>query len=370
MEEKGDLDARERDILQSLERISTTHSKYLGIVKIHDCFKGSCAIESILHSSMSRQESIHILRNIQKKGGFYHLGFSHMISDSDQLFRLATSTSWNTPNSKHHEALNMSSLICHQHSGSLLEEFNHLCQQIFTSFLSPQGTAFSYKGFRVSPLFQQWEELTHQLSILDLSSIPMSQRLSFYLNLYNMMIIHGLLRIPRSQSNSSQRKWFGGIKYVIGGLLYSLDDIENGLIRANSKGPYSLMKPFRADDPRMEFAMEKIDPRVHFALVRGTKSCPPLRFYTLENIDEQLNKNCRKFLLRDTKLYSSHRMLMEVSLIFHWYIVDFGSSNEGIIEFLLPYLDKQDCLRIYPSLASGDVSVCYHSFDWAMNTIE
>ena len=35
--------------------------------------------------------------------------------------------------------------------------------------------------------------------------------------------------------------------------------------------------------------VEKVDPRIHFALVCGAKSCPPIKLYTPENLEEALD---------------------------------------------------------------------------------
>ena len=35
--------------------------------------------------------------------------------------------------------------------------------------------------------------------------------------------------------------------------------------------------------------VESVDPRIHFALVCGAKSCPPIKLYTPENLDEGLD---------------------------------------------------------------------------------
>lgn len=35
-----------------------------------------------------------------------------------------------------------------------------------------------------------------------------------------------------------------------------------------------------------------VDPRIHFALVCGAKSCPPIKLYTPDNLDEGLQVCC------------------------------------------------------------------------------
>ena len=72
------------------------------------------------------------------------------------------------------------------------------------------------------------------------------------------------------------------MSYVIGGLVYSLNDMENGVLRANRKPLGALRRPFSRSDMRLQIALKECDPRIHFALVCGGKSCPPVKTYTAE----------------------------------------------------------------------------------------
>ena len=75
-------------------------------------------------------------------------------------------------------------------------------------------------------------------------------------------------------------QFFNVVSYVIGGHVFSLNEIENGILRSNRKPIGSLRKPFSRNDPRLSIALEKPEPRVHFALVCGAKSCPPIKTYS------------------------------------------------------------------------------------------
>ena len=59
--------------------------------------------------------------------------------------------------------------------------------------------------------------------------------------------------------------------YNIGGQIYSLDDLEHGLLRGNKPHPSTGMVCFQQGDQRLEFAITELDPRIHFALVCGAK---------------------------------------------------------------------------------------------------
>jgi len=70
------------------------------------------------------------------------------------------------------------------------------------------------------------------------------------------------------------------VSYFIGGYTYSLNDIENGILRSNRKALGAFRKPFGKNDPRLKVALKRVEPKIHFALVCGAKSCPPIKTYT------------------------------------------------------------------------------------------
>lgn len=83
--------------------------------------------------------------------------------------------------------------------------------------------------------------------------------------------------------------------YNIGGLILTLDEIEHGILRSNAGHPAAKKKLFADDDPKMKLVIPTLDPRIHFALNCGAKSCPPIRIYQSEKLDKQLEIAAKSF---------------------------------------------------------------------------
>lgn len=136
---------------------------------------------------------------------------------------------------------------------------------------------------------------------------------------------------------------FDRASYVIGPHVYSLTEIENGLLRGNRTPPASLKRVFSDTDPRAAFMVGQVDYRIHFALNCGALSCPPLRFYNHEHLDEELELASRGFCDANVVLRSDSQAsplaTVEVSEIFKWYRVDFVGSGGKDIDFL-PVLQR------------------------------
>jgi hypothetical protein len=79
-------------------------------------------------------------------------------------------------------------------------------------------------------------------------------------------------------------------------------------------------------------AVSKIDYRIHFALNCGAKSCPPIAFYTADNIEQQLETATLSFLDNETD-YLEEKKEVHISRLFLWFLSDFG-GKKGIRNIL------------------------------------
>jgi hypothetical protein len=146
----------------------------------------------------------------------------------------------------------------------------------------------------------------------------------------------------------------------VGGLVFSLDDIEHGVLRDNRRRPWPPLRPFGRRDPRRALAVSPPDPRVHFAITCGAASCPPVGVYRAEAIDGQLDLATRNFVNQDVVL-SGHRLAC--SRIFKWYRADFEAAG-GLTTFLVRHLDDGPARR---ALAAGPAPrAAYRPYRWTL----
>jgi len=164
-------------------------------------------------------------------------------------------------------------------------------------------------------------------------------RKAFFLNIYNSLTLHGMVQqaaIKGALTAPKEVPDFWSITcYNIGGLVYSLDDIEHGVLRANKGHPAANKAQFSNDDPRCNLALQHLDPRIHFALNCGAKSCPPIRIYKEDRLDSQLDKASRSFLQQEVNVTPGQQeTAVETSRLLLWYGRDFGSTDRAVIEWL------------------------------------
>ena len=68
-----------------------------------------------------------------------------------------------------------------------------------------------------------------QLRSFNLSTLSYLEKKAFFLNIYNSLVIHAQVAVGAPKSMFQRATFFGSVTYDIGGLLFSLNDIEHGL---------------------------------------------------------------------------------------------------------------------------------------------
>src|SRR5262249_2319335 len=91
-------------------------------------------------------------------------------------------------------------------------------------------------------------------------------RLAFWVNVYNALVLHAIVVLGVRRSVARAWNFFGRAVYRIGGVAFSPDDIEHGVLRGNRRRMLPPLRPFGARDPRLALALSPPDPRVHFAI--------------------------------------------------------------------------------------------------------
>jgi hypothetical protein len=146
-----------------------------------------------------------------------------------------------------------------------------------------------YESMKRSPEYVEYQKKAAQLKHFDLAQlVTREQKLAFWINLYNVLVVHGIVELGINASVREVPDFFRNISYQIGEFFFSPDDIEHGVLRVNARPPYGIFPPFRRSDRRRQFILDEVDPRIHFALVCGSRSCAPIRFYKADHIDDQL----------------------------------------------------------------------------------
>ena len=193
------------------------------------------------------------------------------------------------------------------------------------------------------------------LAAVDPGALGREARIAFWINAYNAFTLRLILdhypgigsikEIPRGDRWKARR-------WRVNGRDYSLDEIEHQILR-------------KAGEPRM-----------HFAIVCASFSCPDLRdgAYDADRLDAQLTEAVRGFLANPAKglsfgdepgrLYGTNHVL-RVSSIFDWFEGDFEAAAGSVVDFILPYA-PEDSAR-YIRAHRDAIQVSHLDYDWSLN---
>ena len=220
---------------------------------------------------------------------------------------------------------------------------HQLWDELLKKWVDADGMV-NYEGFIQDK--QKLEQYLDKLSNTppDPKSWSEAEQLAYWINAYNAFTVkliadnypvksiedlHPTLNIP--MVNTVWHKKF----FKIGGQKSSLDEIEHAILR----------KQFN-------------EPRIHFAIVCASYSCPPLRreAYTAKALDRQLEEQAITFI-NDPKRNKLSNDKAALSKIFNWFEGDFTKNGS-----LITYLNRYARTKL-----KSDAKISYLDYDWNLN---
>jgi hypothetical protein len=194
------------------------------------------------------------------------------------------------------------------------------------------------------------------------------------------LVIHSFAKVGVPATDLQRLDFFDNVCYDIGGLNYSLNDIENGILRANRVPPYHFNRPFGKTDARLGFALEPHERRIHFGILSnlklspalncGASSCPPVKSFSVLSINEELDIVAQAFFEQETNfkfldLDKTPRLML--SKILQWYMIDFGVDIGELCKTICPFLRGNDREVMDGLIGEGKVAglkVGWFVYDW------
>jgi hypothetical protein len=185
-------------------------------------------------------------------------------------------------------------------------------------------------GDPIDPGFERLAELDED----DLAAVLSTERRAkaFWLTLYNAVVQAELRRDPALYDD--RRAFFSNPRICVAGEWLSLDDVEHGIIRRSHPvwGLGYVSHPLPSSFER-RLRLRERDPRIHFALNCGAKSCPAVMPFHAERVDGELDRATREYLETETERERIGPVtVLTVPRLFLWYRGDFGGGR-GIRRF-------------------------------------
>lgn len=169
-------------------------------------------------------------------------------------------------------------------------------------------------------------------STRSLDGLTPKEEKAFWIDAYNFNVIQ---QIASHYPTGSVKKISGFFKnkLLVAGQKISLNEIERQLLKDK-------------------------DGRLHFALVCGAKSCPPLCTNTFEgdDLDQKLDAITKHSMAQAQIQYRENGDLW-ISQLFNWYSDDIGDP----IQFINTYAEEK---------VSPEAAIKYQPYDWSLNDVQ
>lgn len=250
---------------------------------------------------------------------------------------------------------------------SILKEFYRVIALMVETHVESESNTIDYVQLKKSREYQQYQTSIAFLQQLGPAFLQTYQaRLAFWINLYNFLVIDAVLKAGIKTSVQDVKGFFMKTSYRLGDYVFSLDDIEHGILRNNQRKPYSAFQQFHATDPRRQFCLAPLDARVHCCFFRATQSSPPLAVYTPEEIDQQLDQAMTRYLLNGGMRFERTKQELWLSRIFYWYRKDFERDGRTLPDLVCQALRSYDIGQELSASRTALV-VRFMDYDWKLN---
>ncbi|TNJ43873.1 DUF547 domain-containing protein [Tamlana fucoidanivorans] len=213
-------------------------------------------------------------------------------------------------------------------------ETHHIWNDLLKAYVSEDGQV-DYSGFKKNhtKLLEYFKVLEDYFTE---SQLNKNEKLAYWINAYNAFTIDLILRhYPIKSIKDIKNPWDQRL-WKLKNTWYSLNDIEHTILR------------------KMQ------EPRIHFAIVCASVSCPNLQNEAFQSsiLDKQLTIATTSFL-SDTSKNKIEKNHLELSKIFQWFSKDF-KQNGGLIDFLNQYV---------PFEISEKATKRFKTYNWNLNEL-
>ena len=169
------------------------------------------------------------------------------------------------------------------------------------------------------------------------------ERLAFWINAYNISAVASVLEGESLETLFGRIEFFRRTRHDVGGDSITLWDLEHARLRPLG------------------------EPRIHFALVCASASCPRLssQAYVPSLLDAQLESATRAFVNDPKKnRYDPVDRVAYLSELFDFFPEDFAGDSGSVAAYVAGYVEDPE---VAVGLADGGWKVRYTDYDWSLN---
>ncbi|KAI7738899.1 hypothetical protein M8C21_009855 [Ambrosia artemisiifolia] len=188
-------------------------------------------------------------------------------------------------------------------------------------------------------MLQDFRSLVSRLEEVDPRKLNHEEKLAFWINVHNALVMHAVLAYGIPQNNIKRVFLLLKAAYNVGGHVVSADVIQNSILGCKTfrSGQWlrlllSSRTKFKTGDARQGYAIDHPEPLLHFALSSGCHSDPAVRVYTPKRVIQELETAKEEFVRATFGVAKDHKILLPK--IVESFAKDSGLCAAGVMEMI------------------------------------
>ncbi|KAI4321706.1 hypothetical protein MLD38_035055 [Melastoma candidum] len=226
----------------------------------------------------------------------------------------------------------------HDEDGPVVHQFHKFRVESgrYSSMVEVHKICLNDESFKfAAAMLQKFRSLVRSLENIDLRMMKREEKLAFWINIHNALVMHAHL----AYGTGSHAKSTTILKaaYNVGGHSVNAYAIQTSIlgIRTNQSAPWlqTLFTPGRKSKMGSAshiYALEYPEPLVHFALCSGTYSDPPVRVYSSKTLFADLKLAREDYVQANVYIHKESKIFLPRMLYF--FAKDTSIGVPGLLE--------------------------------------
>ncbi|XP_073060465.1 uncharacterized protein [Primulina eburnea] len=188
-------------------------------------------------------------------------------------------------------------------------------------------------------LLQNFRSLISRLENVDPRKLAHEEKLAFWINVHNALVMHAFLAYGIPQNNTKRMLLLLKAAYNVGGQIVSADAIQTSILSCRMSRPGQWLRlllssrtKFKPGDERQGYAVERPEPLLHFAISSGSHSDPAVRIYTPKKVFQELEAAKEEYIRATFGVRKDKKIVLPK--IVQSFSRDSGLCAAGIMEMI------------------------------------
>ncbi|KAK8522339.1 hypothetical protein V6N12_056051 [Hibiscus sabdariffa] len=201
---------------------------------------------------------------------------------------------------------------------------------------------------------QYYRSLVYQLEEVDVRRMKHEEKLAFWINVHNSLVMHAFLVYGIPKNNLKRLSLLLKAAYDVGGQTISIDTIQSSILGCRLPHPGQWLRflfpskmKFKVGDPRRAYAIECAEPLLHFALCSGSYSDPVVRIYTPKKVFQELEVAKDEYIQANWSVNKEQKIMLPK--LMEYFAKDSNVCSAGLLQMVEQFMPDSLMKNLQPS---------------------